>query len=340
MINTFRAQGFGCLKNVEAQLTPLHAFIGPNDSGKTTLLKAIETLGRLAHGTFFSEVPHRTYWNAKPNGVLLEAEAPTEFVRIVGSPKGAELTGGTINGESFTERIDDGTRAITEPPARLGLRGIRLLRLDPDAMRERSPLLSLDETQKFFETRGKGLAGLLGSLFMQGEEGPPRALRERVEKLFPGVLRVSAKPAKDMVELEAILRDGTKVPAEGLSEGLLYFLAFFLLEYMSDAKIILLEEPENGLHPARVTEVMDMLRKLTEDQNVQVLISTHSPLVINELKPEEVTLVTRADPASGTKLTPLPKTQRFEERSKVFNLGELWLNYANGTNESELVVVK
>ena len=35
---------FSCLRDVKIELTPLHALIGPNDSGKSTILRAVRTL--------------------------------------------------------------------------------------------------------------------------------------------------------------------------------------------------------------------------------------------------------------------------------------------------------
>ena len=67
-----------------------------------------------------------------------------------------------------------------------------------------------------------------------------------------------------------------------------------------------------------------------------MIIATHHPLVINELQPDEVTLITRTS-ERGTIATPLWKTKNFEQRSKVYALGELWLNYADGDFESDLV---
>lgn len=52
MIHTFRAKNYGCLLDVEASLTPLHAFIGPNDSGKSTLLHGLRTATQLATNQF------------------------------------------------------------------------------------------------------------------------------------------------------------------------------------------------------------------------------------------------------------------------------------------------
>jgi hypothetical protein len=65
-------------------------------------------------------------------------------------------------------------------------------------------------------------------------------------------------------------------------------------------------------------------------------MATHSPLIINELKPEEVTIVTRT-PEAGTICTPMTATKNFAERSKIYALGELWLSYADGDLERELV---
>jgi hypothetical protein len=79
---------------------------------------------------------------------------------------------------------------------------------------------------------------------------------------------------------------------------------------------------------------MSVLRDVSK--RTQVIVATHSPLVVNELKPNEVTIVTRTA-ERGTICTPLVDTKNFLERSKVYALGELWLSYADGELERELV---
>jgi predicted ATPase len=96
----------------------------------------------------------------------------------------------------------------------------------------------------------------------------------------------------------------------------------------------LIEEPENGLHPSRIGDVMRVLREVSKTS--QIILATHHPLVINELQSDEVTILTRT-PERGTVATPLSHTKNFEQRSKVYALGELWLNYADGEFESDLV---
>jgi len=46
MIKRFRVQNYKALRDVTLELTPLHILIGPNDSGKTSILEAIAALCR------------------------------------------------------------------------------------------------------------------------------------------------------------------------------------------------------------------------------------------------------------------------------------------------------
>jgi len=131
-----------------------------------------------------------------------------------------------------------------------------------------------------------------------------------------------------------ILNDGTRVHARELSEGLLYWLAFAVLPYIDPTAILLIEEPENGLHPSRIAEVMKVLRAISS--RMQVILATHSPLVINELQPEEVTILTR-DANMGTRATRMDRTTHFRQRQSVYALGELWLSFADGVDETALV---
>jgi predicted ATPase len=99
--------------------------------------------------------------------------------------------------------------------------------------------------------------------------------------------------------------------------------------------LIMLEEPENGLHPARIREVMNILKDLAKN-GTQVLLTTHSPLVLNELEANQVTVLWRRD-GEGARSTLMSKTADFEKRSEVFSLAELWLNYCNGFDEKPLI---
>lgn len=136
--------------------------------------------------------------------------------------------------------------------------------------------------------------------------------------------------------LAAELKDGTRVGVETLSEGFLYAVAFAALRHMDSVSILCVEEPENGLHPARIREVMNVLRDLSQ-RGTQVLLTTHSPLVVNELRPDEVTVVTR--PAGGSVATRLIDVPLYRERTERDGLlpGEFWVSYCDGITEAPLL---
>ena len=85
-----------------------------------------------------------------------------------------------------------------------------------------------------------------------------------------------------------------------MSDGLLRWLAYAAVPYLATVGIVLVEEPENGLHPAGIRDVMTLLREVSA--RTQVVIATHSPIVVDELDKHEVTVL-RRDPRAGTKAT-------------------------------------
>jgi predicted ATP-dependent endonuclease of OLD family len=79
--------------------------------------------------------------------------------------------------------------------------------------------------------------------------------------------------------------------ADELSEGTLYFLALLCIVHQPNPpKLLLLEEPEKGIHPRRIKEVLDFIFQLAEDKDIQVIMTTHSERVLDEFEdiPEAV----------------------------------------------------
>jgi predicted ATPase len=97
--------------------------------------------------------------------------------------------------------------------------------------------------------------------------------------------------------------------------------------------LVLIEEPENGLHPARIAEVLTVLREVSK--TTQVVLATHSPLVVNELSGDEISVVTRDD--QGTHAVLLANTRDYEQRQTIYKNGELWLGYGDGVEEARLL---
>jgi predicted ATPase len=81
-------------------------------------------------------------------------------------------------------------------------------------------------------------------------------------------------------------RGGLEVPSWLASDGTLRLLALTLPAYLADFKgIYLVEEPENGIHP---TAVETMFQSLSSIYDAQILLATHSPVILRIAKPEEI----------------------------------------------------
>ncbi len=294
-----RVENYRCVRSVDLRLTPLHALIGPNDSGKSSLLRAIQA-------------NLRTSWIS--NGAVFRS--------------GSWLWG------TYPETSVGPPLSPADVNAARRAREAVVLRLDPDDLRKPAPLFSKAQPLWFRNERGQGLPALYDALLSR-DIPAFLAIARRFTELFPTVkaLRM-VNPDEGHKTLGLTLTDGTEVGPEEMSEGMLYWLAFAVIEYLNPVGILLIEEPENGLHPSRIAEVMRILREVSK--RTQVVMATHSPLIINELQPEEVTIVTRT-PEAGTICTPMTATKNFAERAKIYALGELWLSYADGDLERELV---
>src|SRR5262249_24104090 len=96
---------------------------------------------------------------------------------------------------------------------------------------------------------------------------------------------VVVQRAGSVYSLSFRLFDGSVIPARDPSQGLLAYVFFLALVHRSDGPAVLLvEEPENGLHPLRIAEVLSLLRRFTA-QGIPVLVTTHSPELLSACTP-------------------------------------------------------
>jgi predicted ATPase len=98
---------------------------------------------------------------------------------------------------------------------------------------------------------------------------------------------VNYDPTRDTLTLEAKLGRGPLLPARVLSDGTLRFLALSIIqEDPLFGGLICMEEPENGIHPAKIGAMVELLQGLAVDPSEpvngdnpvrQVMVNTHSP---------------------------------------------------------------
>lgn len=87
--------------------------------------------------------------------------------------------------------------------------------------------------------------------------------------------------------------DGIKYPAQSLSDGTVKTIAFMIGMVECDIGSIIIEEPENYLHPWACTALINYIRE--NFSNRSCLITTHSETILNAIKPSEIIVCTNID---------------------------------------------
>lgn len=119
----------------------------------------------------------------------------------------------------------------------------------------------------------------------------------------------------------------TEIDARSMSDGTLRFLAIItaLLTRPENSQLVI-EEIDNGLHPSRAQLLVIMLREIGAKRNIDILITTHNPALLDALGPEIVPFVVVAHRDSETGESQLTVVEDIENFPKLFasaSLGKL-----------------
>lgn len=191
--------------------------------------------------------------------------------------------------------------------ARREMQSWRRLALEPSALRAPDGFTD----PRSLDVDGRHLAATLYRIANEKDpatgEADPDAVYARVAGRLSDLAGVGVEGL--IVELDQLrevftlfLREkgGLRLPARALSEGTLRFLALcVLLEDQSFTGLICMEEPENGIHPANLPAMLDLVKDLAVDPTEapdstnpfrQVIVNTHSPGVVQLCDPDDLLL--------------------------------------------------
>lgn len=219
--------------------------------------------------------------------------------------------------------------------ARRELQSWRMLQLEPSRLRAPDEL----KAKSSLRADGSGLAATMNRLLQQGgaDGAAIRAqLANRLSDLLESVrdVRVDVDEKRELITLLLKGADGVEHRARDLSDGTLRFLALAVLELDSTWHgTLCMEEPENGIHPTRISAMLGLLRELAVELDGpvdadnplrQVIVNTHSPGVA-ALVPEDSLLMASpsATPERGMRLQPLSGTWRAVEEAETIPKGEV-----------------
>jgi len=145
-------------------------------------------------------------------------------------------------------------------------------------------------------------------------------------QIVPGTTGVQAKSVgrKETLEFRQTVgqRYDWRFDALNMSDGTLRALGILLAVYQPHpVSLIAIEEPESTIHPAAAEILMDIL--LDGAERSQVLITTHSPDILDNKKLRDEQIVAVQAVEGVARITPLMATTRDLIRRRLYTPGEL-----------------
>ncbi len=298
MIRTLHIKNYRCLRDVTLTLEPLTVFVGGNASGKSSVFAALQ--GRFELNQVWRRDPRITA------SLAIERDGRTTEWSF--GPSGTNIGSGAW------------------PATQL---------LQFDLAHLRSPN-QLQEARRLSDS-GQGLANVHATLTrrVQGE------VAKRFCDLVPMFADVDTRPlgaGTHRLVFQDRWDSNLWYEPEQVSDGTVLMLAFQLLAHQAPApEVIAIEEPERGLHPFLMGELIRSLRDLALPpdgrQPIQVILATHSADLLEFVEPHEVRFLHRSKDTGETLVKMAPTNDpNWLKTLKAYDnsLGDLWLSGSLG----------
>lgn len=336
----------------------LNVLIGANGAGKSNLISFLDVFRHMIRGSFQSMVQREgganvllhngssvtqsiscllrfdtehgpTWYNgqweyASPDRLLFTREMA---VARAGAQT-VETTATTESALSAAEWLVEDAPSVEGAHDRSGAKALRDMRAYHFCdTTDTSPIRQhwlLDDNADL-RNDGGNLASFLHALRETRREHYNKIL-QTVQLAAPFISELVLEPTRDeppriMLKWRDRSSDDTLLGCQ-MSDGTLRMLALatLLLQPVEDRPaIIIIDEPELGLHPDAITILTGMLRAASTHS--QVIISTQSVTMVNQFGPEDVIVVERKDGASVFRRL---ESAGLEEWLQDYGTGDLW----------------
>ena len=119
-----------------------------------------------------------------------------------------------------------------------------------------------------------------------------------------------------------------------MSDGTIQTVSLFLALADKRVKVLVIEEPENSLHPWILRHFMDVCREKSREK--QIVITTQSPVAVNSVQPEALFLVRRVNgETSITRCSDIHPEAVDAVKANLLGLGDYWDSGAIGAVPSQ-----
>lgn len=344
--------GYKSIEHAQVELRALNVLIGANGAGKSNFVGVFELLREVVEGRLQLHVARRggadallRFGRARTPALVIDFDFEPNGYRVELAP--SDDDGFLFVDEVCTFRGPGYEQPFEERQSAGGYRESKLARAaeNSDIAAHVLRTISSWRVYHFHDTSSSARMKQVGDI------GDNEALRPDASNLAAYLYRLgnTARPSYElivkMVQRVAPFFDGFKLHpdrnnedkirlewaergsdayfnAHALSDGTLRFICLAtLLLQPQPPSVILLDEPELGLHPLAITLLAELLQRAAH--HTQVIVSTQSVTLVDELDPGDLMVVDR-DPKSGASLFHRPTPVEVRGWLDDYSLGELW----------------
>lgn len=339
----------------------LHALVGQNSSGKTSVLQALHYLSRLADSQFKNifgyqrspefiatvgqnnvSVSGSGFWGYQNNRKTWKASYKFQQQQ---ENKWFPKASWSVDQDTGQAEGWDGSFRTASYPIPQALRFAVHLKLVATNLAKAAYSEAITPRVEF---DGSGLAPTLDYLRDEAQDDF-QSLQEMLQRIVPGVRKVGVRRAKVMINRQRLIEvdgksisyeesqeiagqeivldmnTGERIPAHAISEGTMLTLGLLtVLMNPQQPNLVLLDDVEQGLHPKAQRELITVFKEIIQsNRNLQIIFSTHSPYIVDELTPSQVHVLSNTN-SGFTRSKRLDEHPDVEWAKQTLTTGEFW----------------
>lgn len=313
MIEKLSIRNFKVLREVDVKLKPLTVIVGPNASGKSSILHAIGCLMNREEKTL-------RRLRSKESRGLTKIEATACFHEVSAAlsievkKNGQHSYSQIVNGREVEDRLFDCT----------------LLKLEVSKLSApsypKTPSLQLPSD-------GEGLSSVLAGIYLEDLARYKRLLAQ-VRNVIPSVRHIHIKQTllgprepKRTVGYQIFfdMNSGKSISASDASDGTILTLGLLtVLSAPDPPNVVMIDDVERGFHPKALQDLVEQLRRIQRrETDLQIIATSHSPYLLDFLKADEI-LLTSLDEDGYATVRPLVEHPDYERWKDLMAPGEFW----------------
>lgn len=295
VLKSIHFENFRCLRDVKIDFEPLTVLVGGNATGKSSVLTGI---------------------------CAPEMTEPADFWMRKGGPLRISQTSSTT--EVYRREV------LVRDESQAGRRcSSQLLQLELGRLREPNELRRSGK----LDVHGINLVNTFASLTRSKQQ-------ELVDRfcvyvpMFRDVTTLPLEKGKVALQFQDRWNEDVWYTPDQVSDGTMLVLAYLLLMYQQpQVELVAIEEPERGLHPYLLGELIKFFRAMTRGEvgprPVQVVLATHSSGILDHLQPREVRLLSRDRTSGEVRVETIDEsTENWRRAYEEYehSLGGIWLS--------------